>query len=356
MAAAHPAVELPEADGAVLDARLLSLFRAHSFVKVRARLPWTTSLYKEMGRVFNQPPGTKAAYAMPDGVQTGVRGVRLITQGRPGQAGGSRGRGAGAGGGGRPQHLSATQRAVRLQGAEYCNAGYLNLEADKEYMSMRRARAGHALPSTAADASVAASGWRARQFEEVSIQAQSELEALGKRVLDCFEAALAAEVDQQHPRGYLSSLMDYPETPEDLEPGREVEDSNVTLSMLRYQRNASRDSATETAATDSGEVNAAIQQPGTGLPCAAHTDASMITLITAPSQLGLEVFDIAHPNERSVHATALAAHELGQQPDGRAAAGADSEGGLWVPGFAEHELTKNVQVRRTPVTIGRSFS
>ena len=239
---------------------------------------------------------------------------------------------------------------MRLQGAEYCNAGYLNLEADKEYMSMRRARAGHALPSTAADASVAASGWRARQFEEVSIQAQSELEALGKRVLDCFEAALAAEVDQQHPRGsgYLSSLMDYPETPEDLEPGREVEDSNVTLSMLRYQRNASRDSATETAATDSGEVNAAIQQPGTGLPCAAHTDASMITLITAPSQLGLEVFDIAHPNERSVHATALAAHELGQQPDGRAAAGADSEGGLWVPGFAEHELTKNVQVRRTP--------
>ena len=111
MAAAHPAVELPEADGAVLDARLLSLFRAHSFVKVRARLPWTTSLYKEMGRVFNQPPGTKAAYAMPDGVQTGVRGVRLITQGqgpsgRPGQAGGAGGQGQGPGRG----EISAPQR------------------------------------------------------------------------------------------------------------------------------------------------------------------------------------------------------------------------------------------------------
>ena len=64
----------------------------------------------------------------------------------------------------------------------------------------------------------------------------------------------------------------------------------------------------QTSPQDSGEVNAGIQLPGTGLPCAAHTDASMLTLITAPSQLGLEIFDVSHPMERSAHAGALAAH------------------------------------------------
>lgn len=216
-------------------------------MKVRARLPTTSArIYTEMSRVFNQELGTKEAYAMPAECQTGVRG-----------------------------------------GAEYCNAGYLGLPGDKEYMSLRRSAAGTALPSPAA---IATAAWRPEQFAKVCVLAIDELEALGKRVLGRIEAALVSEAGgvpaPPGVDGYLSSLLEYasPFESERLEPGRVAETSNATISMLRYHRNAARDVAAKTSAHDSGEVNAGIQQPGTGLPCAAHTDASMLTLITAPSR------------------------------------------------------------------------
>ena len=149
--------------------------------------------------------------------------------------------------------------------------------------------------------------------------------------------------------GFLASKLDYASASESkhLEPRREAETSNSTISMLRYHRNDARDAVAKTLPEDSGEVNAGVQLPGTGLPCAAHTDASILTLITAPSQLGLEIFDVTHPMERSAHAAALAGHAAGQQPDGLAAAGGEATG-LWVPGFAEDELTRGVKDEPLP--------
>ena len=75
---------------------MLRQFRTASFGKVRARLPAVRALYPEM-RVFFASDAESKQHTLPEGVQTGVRG-----------------------------------------GAEYCNAGYLCLEGDKEYMTLRR--------------------------------------------------------------------------------------------------------------------------------------------------------------------------------------------------------------------------
>lgn len=152
---APPAVRLPldpANDTPELARNLLASFRAHSYVKVRTRLPTTsTRIYSEMTRVFNQPMGVKEAMMMPEECQTGIRG-----------------------------------------GPEYCNAGYLGLPGDKEYMSLRRSATGAALPAPPT-ASASAAVWRASQFAEVGATSISELEVLGKRVLGRIEAALVEE-------------------------------------------------------------------------------------------------------------------------------------------------------------------
>jgi hypothetical protein len=212
--AAPPAVQLPldpADDTPELARELLASFRAHSYVKVRTRLPTTaTRIYPEMARVFNQDMETKEAYVMPEECQTGIRG-----------------------------------------GPEYCNAGYLGLPGDKEYMSLRRSAAGTALPPPAASATSGTSGgeaWRPEQFAEVGVSAIDELETLGKRVLGRMEAALKEEAGEAPPAppgddGFLSSLLDYASPTESagMEPGRVAETSNSTISMLRYHRNDARD-------------------------------------------------------------------------------------------------------------------
>ena len=149
------------------------------------------------------------------------------------------------------------------------------------------------------------------------MRAHRELEALGKEALDCFEQALRAESKQNAVGSfepYLSQLLNYDEG-STFEPERVQENSNVTLSMLRYQRKGEH---IKTSSTDSGEVNTAIQQKGTGLPCGAHTDASMITLIAAPSQLGLELFDCAHPMNQQAHARIVDGYTRARNADGKA--------------------------------------
>ena len=56
-------------------------------------------------------------------------------------------------------------------GAEYCNAGYLSMEKDKEYMTLRRSRdIDTAIPAVPRGASVTNS-WQRRRFERISMQA-----------------------------------------------------------------------------------------------------------------------------------------------------------------------------------------
>lgn len=86
-------------------------------------------------------------------------------------------------------------------------------------------------------------------------------------------------------------------------------------------------------------MNAGIQAQGTGLPCAAHTDASLLTLIVAPSQPGLELFATPHPHTPAAAAAAAEAYATGLSSAGATAAGAESEG-EWMSGFEVGELTR----------------
>ncbi len=186
--------------------------------------------------------------------------------------------------------------------------------------------------------------WSAADFEAAAMAAHAELLGVSVRVLDGLERALRRECIGEgvagEDAGMLSRLLRYERGEGDAaapEPaGREPEGANVTLSMIRYVR---KGAAVATSAADSGEVNAAIQPQGTGIPCAAHTDASMLTLIVAPSQPGLELFATTHPTTAAAAAAAAAAYLKGRSVQGATAAGADSVG-EWVSGFSETELTR----------------
>ena len=195
------------------------------------------------------------------------------------------------------------------------------------------------------------------EFEAMAMRAHQELQAVGERVLDGFEHALVREAAGEAraraatapssagaaaplpSRSSLSRLLHYVGAAS-LEPaGREPEESNVTLSLLRYAR---KGADVATSASDSGEVNAGIQPQGTGIPCAPHTDASMLTLIVAPTQPGLEVFATSHPTAEASAAAAVAVYKRGRGEGGEGdatAAGAETAG-AWVSGFEPHELTR----------------
>ena len=320
------------------DAALLASMRARSFVRVQARLPAVKALYRACGSMWSQPEEMKQRIAMPPSVKTGVRG-----------------------------------------GAEYGNAGYLCIDQDKEYCTLRRSRAdGRSLPPVPSGEEAAGargerwpgagapSGWSGADFEAAAMRAHRELQAVGERVLDGFERALGCEARSR--RGFervegfearsrrlgaslpagaatspahassLSQLLRYDagEAAPLVPAGRVAEESNVTLSLLRYVRKGTN---VPTSAADPGEVNAAIQAQGTGIPCAPHTDASVLTLIVAPTQPGLELFAAAHPPTEAAVAAAVTTYRRGRSADGATAAGAETAG-AWVSGFEPRELTR----------------
>ena len=310
------------------DTELLASMRARSCVRVEARLPAVRALYEACGHaLWSQPEAVKHRIAMPTGVKTGVRG-----------------------------------------GAEYGNAGYLCIDGDKEYCTLRRRADGRSLPplpylgGVRADADGGGKageleGELEAELEAMAMRAHQELQAVGERVLDGFEHALVREAAGEAraraatapssagaaaplpSRSSLSRLLHYVGAAS-LEPaGREPEESNVTLSLLRYAR---KGADVATSASDSGEVNAGIQPQGTGIPCAPHTDASMLTLIVAPTQPGLEVFATSHPTAEASAAAAVAVYKRGRGEGGEGdatAAGAETAG-AWVSGFEPHELTR----------------
>ncbi len=298
-----------EAESAAIDAALLSSFRANSFARLHISLPAVRNLYRAAARMWLQPLETKKLYVMPEAVKTGVRG-----------------------------------------GAEYCNVGYTCIDLDKEYMRMRRGADGSAIPSAADSASANGSGasWSAADFEAVAMEAHVQLQAVGERVLDGLERALARESSKATlpSQSYLSTLLRYDHSTarsaaravEDAAcwpAERQAEGGNVTINLLRYVRKGAQ---VTTSPHDSGEVNAGIQPQGTGIPCAPHTDASLLTLIIAPSQPGLEVFATPHATSEAAAMRAIEQYLRGRSPDGKTAWGGGTRG-EWLPGMQPDELT-----------------
>jgi isopenicillin N synthase-like dioxygenase len=289
---------------AAFNASLLQQLRSSSHIDLRAHAPAVRKLHLEQGRFFHQAAATKEAYAMPEECQTGVAGT-----------------------------------------AEYGNQGYSLMDGEKESVRFRKRIDGSAIPAFPPDADVgtvsSGDAWRPRQFEETVMEAHDQLDALGRRVLDGIEAALRAEAGRGPAAGFLSGLLDYGPAAGDTSalPGgaagkREAERSNVTIGITRYMR---KGEGVSTRPDDSGEVNKSYQRPGEGLPVGAHTDASILTMVISPSQLGLEVFNTPHPMTDEHHRQVLDVYFAARKGDGEAGGGAAREGS-WLPGFAEDEL------------------
>ena len=282
---------------------LLHQLRTSSHINLRAHAPAVRKLHLEQGRFFHQPAATKQAYAMPDECQTGVAGT-----------------------------------------AEYCNQGYSLMEDEKESVRFRKRIDGCAIPTFPPDADIGTvsggDSWRPQQFEKAVMEAHDQLDALGRRVLDRVEAALRAEAGRVPAAGFLSNLLNYdPADDTATLPGgatgkREAEHSNATIGITRYMR---KGEGVDTRSDDSGEVNKAYQRPGEGLPVGAHTDASILTMVVSPSQLGLEVFNTPHPMTEEHQRQVLDVYFNGRKGDGEAGGGAAREGS-WLPGFGEDEL------------------
>jgi isopenicillin N synthase-like dioxygenase len=250
----EPTAEAEAAAQQAFDANLLHQLRTSSHINLRAHAPAVRKLHIEQGRFFHQPDETKSAYAMPPECKTGVAGT-----------------------------------------AEYGNQGFSLMDGEKESVRFRKNVDGGAVPSFPDAAAVgtvggAAAAWQPRQFEAAVMEAHDQLEALGRRVLDGIEGALRAEANRDPAPGVLSKLLDYEAVdPTDLPGGaegkREAERSNVTIGITRYMR---KGEAVETRPDDPGEVNKSFQRKGEGLPVGAHTDASILTMVVSPSQLGAE--------------------------------------------------------------------
>jgi hypothetical protein len=116
--------------------------------------------------------------------------------------------------------------------------------------------------------------------------------------------------------------------------------------MIRYDATgveavaSAADATTAAAVPNSAELGDGGPPPAAADPLPAHTDATVITLVLAPTQLGLECFSQAHPATEAAATVAVAAYRRKKRADEPTAGNEAASAGAWVSGFAPSELTR----------------